>query len=309
MLFRSCQGAEVYPRKPVRLVVPVAAGGNSDLVARTISVQLSEQFGTSFVVENRVGASGIIGYGFVAKAPPDGYTLLLVDTSFTAIPGLNKSLPYDPVKDFTPISQTNRSPQVLVITPTIKTNNLKEFIALAQANPGKYNYGSIGIGSSTNLWSELFNIAAKVKITHIPYKGGGEIITALLGDQVQMQVTGIPTVLAHINAGRMRALGVTTDGKRSPSLPDVPSMVEAGLPGMVVYGWHGLAGPAGMPKEVVTRLHAEIVKAVAVSAMKERFNAQGSELVGGTPEEFSLVMGNELKRFAEIIKSAGIVVE
>ena len=304
-----CSGADVYPSKPVRIIVPVAAGGNSDLVARTISPQLTEQFGRSFVVENRIGASGIIGYGYVARSAPDGYTLLLMDTSFTAIPSLKKSLPYDPIKDFTPISQTNRSPQVLVVTPALKVNTLKEFIALAQANPGKLNYGSIGVGSSTALWSELFKIAAKVDIAHIPYKGGAETTTALLGNQVQMQVTGIPTVLAHINSGRMRALAVTTDGKRSPSLPDVPSMMEAGLSGMVVYGWHGLAGPAGLPREIVNKLHAEVVKAVAVASMKERFNDQGSELVGSSPEEFTSVVRNEMQRFAEIIKSAGIVPE
>ena len=308
MLFGAslCFGAEVYPIKTVRVVAPFAPAGISDIVARVISQQLSEQLGKTFIVDNRTGAGGIVGNGIVAKSAPDGHTLLMVNPAFTILPGISKALPYDTVKDFTPITQIMRVPSVLVVSPALNVNTLKEFVALAQANPGKFNYGSGGPGSALHLYSELFKIAAKVDIVHIPYKGGGENFAALIGGQIQMLIISVPTALQFVNSGRMRALAVTTDGKRAPSMPDVQSMSEAGVSGMTIYVWFGFVGPAGIPKNVVNKLHAEVVKALAASSVKNQFSGQDAELVGSSPAEFSALIHNELQRWAEVIKSAGI---
>ena len=302
-----CFGAEVYPSKPVRVIVSYAPGGTSDIVARVISQQLAEQLGKSFVVDNRAGASGTIGYGTVARAAPDGYTLTLVEMSFSMIPSLFKSPPFDVAKDFNPVTQIIGTPLALVVHPSLKANTLKEFIALAQANPGKYNYGSAGVGTQNHLSAELFKTAAKVNIVHVPYKGGaGDVIIAMLSGQIEMLLTPMPSVLTHVNSGKVRALAVTTDGKRALAMPDVPSMSEAGVSGMTIYSWFGLAAPAGTPKAVANKLHAEVVKALVVPSVKERFIAQGGELVGSSPEEFSKLIRNEMRRWAGVIKSAGI---
>jgi tripartite-type tricarboxylate transporter receptor subunit TctC len=302
-----CVGAEVYPSKPVRVLVSVGPGSTADLIARVISQQLSEQLGKSFVVDNRVGASGVIANGIVAKGAPDGYTLAVMDITSAIVPGLNKSLPYDPLKDFGAITLIVRSQQVLVVNPALNVNTLKEFIALAQANPGKFNYGSGGVGSPIHLFSELFKIAANVNIVHIPYKG--DRLTALRRGEIQMNITSIQNVLAPVKSGQVRALAVLTDGKRLASMPDVPSMSEAGVSGMAVYSWDGLMGPAGMPKEVVNKLYAGVVKALAVPSVKERLTALDTELVGSGPEEFSIYFRNEIRRWTEVIKSAGITPE
>lgn len=304
-----CFGSENYPNKAVRVIAPYPPGSAVDITARLISQQLSEQFGKSFVVDNRPGASGSIGNSLAARSAPDGYTLLLMGPGLAIAPGLYKSLPYDPIKDFTPVTQVIGAPQVLVVYPALNVNTLKEFVALAQANPGKFNYSSAGAGNATHLGSELFKIAAKVNITHVPYKGGGEMMSAVLNGQVQMVLTTMPTVLPHVNSGRVRALAVTTDGRRSPIMPDVPSMSEAGVSGMAVYLWFGLGGPAGLPREVVNKVHAEVVKAVSLPSVRERYLAQGAEVVGSSPQEFSKYIRDELKRWGEVIKSAGITLE
>ncbi len=304
-----CFGTEVYPGKTVRVVAPFAPGGISDIVARVISQQLSDQLGRPFIVDNRTGAGGIVGNGIVAKSAPDGHTLLMVNPAFTILPGISKSLPYDTVKDFTPITQIMRVPSVLVVSPALNVNTLKDFIALAQANPGKFNYGSGGLGSALHLYSELFKIAAMVNIVHVPYKGGGENFVALVANQIQMLIISIPAALPYVNSGRMRALAVTTDGKRVASMPDVPSMSEAGVSGMTIYVWFGFIGPAGMSKEVVNKLHAEVVKALAVASVKGQFIEQDAELVGNSPEEFSKLIRNELQLWARVMKSAGITAQ
>lgn len=301
-----CYGAEVYPARPVRVVAPFAPGGISDIVARVMSQQLSEQFGKTFIVDNRSGAGGVVGNGIVAKAAPDGHTLLMVTPAFTILPGISRSLPYDSVRDFTPVTQIMRVPSVLVVSPALNVNTLKDFVALAQANPGKFNYGSGGPGSALHLYSELFKIAAKVNIVHVPYKGGGENFAALIGGQIQMLIISVPTALQFVNSGRMRALAVTTEGKRAPSMPNVPSMSEAGVSGMTIYVWFGFVGPAGMPRTIVNKLHAEVVKALAAPSVKDQFVAQDAELVGSSPAEFSKLIHSELQLWAEVIKSAGI---
>lgn len=305
----QCFGADAYPVKPVRLVTSFGPGSTVDLFARVIAQQLTEQMGKSFVVDNRTGAGGSIGNAYAAKSPPDGYTLLFGETGLAMLPGLFKSLPYDAARDLTPISQIVRTPMALVVHPTVNAGTLRDFVALARTNPGKLNYASAGPGSPVNLASELFKTAAKIDITHVAYKGGGEMVTAVLGGQVQMLLTTMPTVLSHIVSGKVRALGVTTDGKRIPVLPDVPSMSEAGVAGMTIYTWSGLFGPAGIPREVSVRLHAEVVRAIVAPAVRERFNAEGAEAVGSSPEEFASHVRGELRRWSEVIKAAGISVE
>lgn len=304
-----CFGGEVYPSKTVRVVAPFAPGGISDIVARVMSQQLSEQFGKSFIVDNRTGAGGIVGNGIVAKSAPDGHTLLMVNPAFAISPGLAKSLPYDTVKDFTAITQIIRAPSVLVVHPALNVNTLKDFVALAQANPGKFNYGSGGIGGALHLYSELFKIAAKVNIVHVPYKGGGENFAALVAGHVHMAIISISGALPYVSNGRMRALAVTTDGRRTLSMPDVPSMSEAGVSGMTIYVWFGFVGPARMPKEVVNKLHAEVVKALAVPSVKDLFIGQDAELVGSSPDEFSKLIRSELQLWPRVMKSAGITAQ
>jgi len=300
--------AEPYPNRPVRVIVPFAAGGTLDLTARVTSMQLSEQLGRTFVVDNRTGATGIIGYGIVAKAAPDGYTLTLIDTGFSIVPSVKKSLPYDTVRDFTPITQIIGVPRALVVHPGTRVASLKEFVALAKVQPGKLNYGSGGAGGINHLACVLFNRAAGVDIAHIPYKGAGEATAAVVAGQVEMVIAAAPGVVSHVQGGRLRALAVTTEpGKRYSALPDVPSMHEAGVSGMTLVTWFGLAGPAGMPKEIVAKLHAEVVKALAVPAVKERF--QGSDLVGSSPAAFAKVVRDDIRLWADLVKSAGVTPE
>jgi tripartite-type tricarboxylate transporter receptor subunit TctC len=292
------------------VIVPFGPGGGADLLTRIISTRLTEQLGVPFIVENRPGAGGITGNAFVAKAAPDGYTLMLMDSSATIVPALRKSLPFDVAEDFTPIVQMSAAPLVLAISPSLNVNSLAEFVALARANPGKFNYGSAGIGTLPHLAPELFNRAAKVNIAHIPYKGGGEIAIAMLSGQVQMVLIPTSSVLTFINSGKMRALAITAaEGKRLAILPDVPSMKEAGVPDMVIYQWHGLVGPPGMPKDVVDKLRSEVVKALAVTAVRDAFLAQGAETVGADQDEFGRRIRSDLRRWAEVVKAAGITPE
>ncbi len=301
--------AEPYPAKPVRVVAPFAPGGGTDTVARVVAQQFAEQLGKSFIVDNRTGASGMIAYEIVAKAAPDGHTLLLTNSAFASLPGLMKSLPYDPLKSFTPVSEILRAPNVLVVHPSTNVTTVKDFVAAARANPGKFNYGSGGAGSALHLYGELFKIAAKVELTHVPYKGGGDNMAALLSGQIHMNITQYQAnVIALIKAGRLRALAVTTDGKRSPALPEVPSMSEAGLSGMAIYSWAGLLAPAGLPKNVMEKLHNEVTKMLAVPVVQERFAAQDAELIGSRPEAFSQLLQSEIKRWAGVIRNAGITI-
>jgi tripartite-type tricarboxylate transporter receptor subunit TctC len=304
-----CQGAEVYPNRPVRIIVHLVPGGTSDLVARLIARQLDEQLKQPFIVENRPGASGTIAGGIVARAQPDGHTLLAATGAMTIYPGFGKPMPYEVARDFTPVTQIAGSPNVLVVQPSLNVSTVRDFVALAQAQPGKFNYGSNGFGGTVHMASELFKMVTRTSIVHIPYKGGGDLITAMLGGHIQMAFGAIPTLSANIKSGQLRALAVTTDGKRSPALPDVPSMSEAGISGMAVYSWYGLAGPAKMPREVVARLHAEVLRAIALPALRDRLIAADADPVGSSPAEFAAHIRAELKRWATVIKTAGIVAE
>ena len=303
----SARTADVYPAKTVRVVAPFAPGGTTDTVARVVAQQFAEQLGKPFVVDNRTGAGGIIAYEIVAKAAPDGHTLLVTNSAFASLPGLFKALPYDTVKSFTPISEIMHAPNVLVAHPSVNVTTLKDFIALARAHPGKYNYGSGGAGSALHLYGELFKTAAKVDLMHIPYKGGGDNMAALLGGQIHMNITQYqPSVIALIKSGKLRALAVTTDGKRSATLPDVPSMSEAGVAGMAIYSWAGILAPAGLSKTLTSKLHSEVIKMLAAPPVQERFAAQDGERVGSTPVEFAKLLHSEIQRWSEVIRTAGI---
>lgn len=305
----SAFAAEVYPVRPVRVIASFGPGSTADLVARIVSQQLAEQMGKPFVVDNRPGAAGSIGYATVAKATPDGYTLMLGEVSLTMSVRLLKFLPYDVERDFTPITQLVRTPMALVVNPSVHATTVKELIAAAQANPGKLNYASVGVGSAVHMATELFKLAAKVNIAQIPYKTGGEMVSGLLGGQTQMLLTTMPNVVGIVKSGKVRALAVTNEGKRSPTMPDVPTMAEAGLPEVTVYTWAGLFAPRGVPNAIVTRLHAEATKALAVPAVRDRFVADGADIVGSTPQQFAAHVRNELKRWAAVIKSANITAE
>jgi tripartite-type tricarboxylate transporter receptor subunit TctC len=302
-------GAEIYPRQPVRIVDPYPPSSTSDLAARVIANQLTHQMNVQFLVENRAGAGGTIANAYVAKAPPNGYTLLFNDSSLTSSAGLYKALPYDAIRDFTPITQIVRSPQTLVVSASLPVTTLKEFIAFARANAGQLNYGSSGVGTLGHLGAELFNKTANVNIAHVPYKGGAEVATALIAGQVQVVLTGIPLMLPHIKSAKLRALAVTTQGSRAQALPDVPSFSEAGLPGIEYANWFGLAGPAGLPSAIVAILHAEVRKVLAVPAVREQFFAQGAEIVGNDPATFAKLIRDDVRLWADVVKSAGITAQ
>ena len=311
MLALMCSGAlaQDYPTKPVRVIAGFGPGSTVDFGARIVCQQLSEQLGKPFIVDNRTGAAGTIASATVAKAPADGYTLLLGELGLTTTPYLVKHLPYDASRDFTPITQLIRTPMALVVVPSVNAATVKDLVALAQANPGKLNYASVGVGSAVHIATELFRLAAKIDITQIPYKTGGEMVSGLLGGQTQILLTTMPNVTGIVKSGKVRALAVTNEGKRSPVMPDVPTMAEAGLPDVTVYTWSGLLGPRGIPKPVVTRLYAEASKALATPSVRDRFLADGAEIVASTPEQFATHVRSELKRWGAVIKAANITPE
>jgi tripartite-type tricarboxylate transporter receptor subunit TctC len=297
--------AESYPAKPVRIIVPFSPGGTSDLMARVMAQHFSEQLGQTFVVDNRAGASGTIGHGIVANAAPDGYTLATVDDSFSIIPSIRKELPYDPLKDFTFITQVIGVPRAMTIRPSIKATTVKEFIAYARSGAGKASYASGGAGGILHLSGELFNYQAKVKLTHVPYKGAGSATTGVLTGESDMVMAASPTVVPHAKSGKLRVLAVTTaPGKRFSGLPDVPSLADAGVPGMVIITWFGFVGPAKLPKQIANQLHAEVVKAIAMPSVRDRF--EGADMIGSSPEQFTKAYREDLQRWARVVKDAGI---
>jgi tripartite-type tricarboxylate transporter receptor subunit TctC len=301
--------AQAYPTKSIRLIVPFAAGGSTDALARAVGQKLGESLGQQVVVDNRTGATGNIGTDLVAKASPDGYTLLMAfDATMVINPSAYKKLPFDPVKDFTPITEVAALPLILAAHPSFPANNVKELIAYARQKPG-INYSSSGYASTPHLAMVLFAQRTGTQFTHIAYKGGGQAVVDVLGGQVPLIATAIPTVQAHIKAGKLKAIGLTS-GKRHPSLPDVGTFAEAGLPGFDVSAWYGLLAPAGTPKTVIARLHDEVVKILQSPEMKERFlTTIGGDPVGDTPEAFAATIKNDMARWAKIVKESGIKLE
>lgn len=292
-----------YPEKPVRLVVPFAAGGNTDIFARTIAARITEKWGQQVVVDNRGGAGGAIGTDIVARAAPDGYTLLMVSGSHVVNPSLYKKLPYDTVKDFTPISLVVDVPSLLVAHPSVRVKTVPELINLAKANPGKLNYGSSGTGTFAHLAFELFNSMAGVQIQHIPFKGNGPATTALLGGQVQFMMGAQPAAMPHVRANRLIPIGVTS-AKRSPQLPDVPTISEF-LPGYEFNQGFGILAPARTPGAVVETLHKDIAEVLKITEVRQLFESQGATPVGNTPAEYAEYLRAEISKLAKIVKDSG----
>ena len=300
--------AQAYPNKPIKLIVPFAPGGFTDVVARILGQKLSISLGQPFVIENKAGAGSTIGTDFVAKAAPDGYTLVMVSTTHVISPAIYPKLPYDPIKSFTPVAKLVDSAYVLLVNPKVPANNVAEFIALAKASPYKIHYASSGNGSSQHLMGGMFASMTGVKMKHVPYKGSGGAANDLVAGVVESSFAGVPNAMAQVPAGRLKALAVTTS-KRIPQLPDVPTMQEAGVPGYNASVWLGLLAPAGTPKEVVMKLNAEIAKVLSAADTKKELYAAGVEADISSPEALNALMVQELDRWGKVIKDAGITMQ
>ena len=297
--------AQTYPTKPVRLVVPFLAGGSTDIVGRTVAQKLSEMWGQQAFVDNRPGGGTTIGTEMVAKAAPDGYTLLVTPAPFTINPSLLTKLPYDALTDFAPITLINTTPLVMVVNPGVPAKNVKELIALAKAKPGKLNFGSSGTGGSNHLAGELFDAMAGVKMVHIPYKGNAGALTDIVGGHLDVVYNGITSAVALIRGGKLRALAVTSL-QRSAALPDVPTLDESGLKGFEAVAWNGLSAPAKTPRDVIMKINADVIKIVNSPELKERLKADGSDPVGNSPEQYAAFLRNEIAKWAKVIKFAGV---
>ena len=302
-------GAQEYPSKPVRLIVPFAPGGGNDIVARAIAQQLSASLGRQFLVDNRAGAGGVVGAELAAKSPADGYTLFLGGVGSHAVnPNLHAKLPYDPVRDFAPITLIASAPSVLVVYPSLPARTIEELTALAKANPGKLNFASNGNGSSAQLAAVLYESMAGVRMVHVPYKGLAPALADLLGGEVQLMFSSMVAIIPHIRTGRLRALAVTGK-KRSPLLPEVPTLDESGLRGYEAGSWYGILAPAGTPPQIVARLNAGIVEALQQPEIRERLAAEGAEPIGGTPAEFAAHIEAELARVRKILRDGAARME
>jgi tripartite-type tricarboxylate transporter receptor subunit TctC len=297
--------AQDYPSRPVHVVVPYPAGGPNDIIVRLVGGKLSQALGQPVVVENRPGAGGNIGTDSVAKSAPDGYTLVSVGPGALIINPLLGKVPYDTLRDFAPVTIMAVAPNALVAHPSFPAKTVAELIALARATPGAINYASGGTGSTPHLAGALFAVMAKVQLTHVPYKGTGPATADLVGGQVQIAFLGIPTVLPHIRSGKLRALA-TTGKRRSPELPGVPTVEEAGVPGYELSPWYGLLAPAGTPRAVVARLSSEVTRIVRAPEMREQLSAQGAEPTGGAPEEFAQTLRSDAATWKKVVKEAGI---
>ena len=297
--------AQNYPQRPVRLVVPFPAGGSTDIVGRTVALKLTELWGQSVIVDNRPGGGTMIGTEAVARAAPDGYTLLVTPAPFTINPSLLKKVPYDALNDFAPITLINTTPLVLVVNPGVPAKSVKELIALAKANPGKLNFGSSTIGGSNHLAGELFNAMAGVKMVHVPYKGNAPALTDLVGGHIDLIFNGLTSALPLIKTDKLRALAVTSL-KRAGALPEVPTIDESGLKGFEAVAWNGLAAPAATPREVIAKISTDVLKVVNSPELHERLKSEGSDPVGDTPAEFAAFLRNEIAKWAKVIKFAKV---
>ncbi len=304
VLSAPAQSADSYPVKPVRLVTPFPPGGGTDILARALAPRMSESLGGSVIVENRAGAGGLVGIEAVAKAAPDGYTLLLVSGSLTIIPSLFPNVRYDPVKDFTPVTLATRQPYIAVVHPSLPAKNIRELIALARARPGQVTYASAGSGGAGHLGMELLKTMLKVNIVHIPYKGSGPALIDVLGGHVSLMFASAPSAMPHIKTGRLRALAMT-GSQQSAAVPGVPTIAESGLPGFETYGWYGVLAPAGTAPPIIARVHGAIIKAMAAPEVMERIVADGSEAVAGTPEQFADYIKRDIPKWAKVIKESG----
>lgn len=298
-----------YPAKPVRIVVPYPPGGTTDLLARLVAAKLGEKLGQNFLVENRAGASGAIGSQLVAKSPPDGYTLVMATISSHGInSALHKALPYDPIADFAPITVVASTPNVITVNPEVAAKTLPELLALARAKPGALSFGSTSAGGSPHMSVELLKMMAGVNMVHIPYKGGGPMLTDLIGNQIPVGVDNLPSSMAHIRSGKIRALAVTT-ARRWPGAPDIPTVAESGVAGYEASAWFGLLGPAGTPKPVVDLLHRTVAEIVGRPDVAKQMLDMGAEPVANTPEAFGRQIAGEIDKWKKVAAATGVKVD
>lgn len=304
----AVQGAErtpAYPWKPMRLIIPFAPGGGADLTARLVGPRLSEKLGQPVVYDNRAAAAGIVGAELAAQAAPDGHTLLIGTSSFAANPSIYKKLPYDILRDLTPITLAVRSPLVVIVHPSVPAKNMQELIAYAHANPNKLNYGSSGAGGPPHIAGEMLKSMAKIDITHVIYKGIAPVVTALLGNEVQLSFGNIFISQPHVRSGRLRALAITS-AQRSQAAPEWPTVAESGLPGYETGIWFGFMAPSGTPKAVITRLNNELVGILRLAEITQNIVAQGGDVVAGTPEEYGKTLRADIEKLGKVIRAAGI---
>jgi len=298
--------AQSYPNRPIRIIVPYAAGGSVDTIARVIGAKLSDNLGQPVVIENRVGAGGNVGADVVAKSSPDGYTMLLAAAGHAISAGLYKSLPFEPIKDFTPVTQVIESAFVLLSSPKISAADLPELIELAKAKPGALNYGSSGVGSALHLAVEIMNNSAGIKMVHVPYRGDAPLYAALVAGDIQLAMSPLSSGVAQIKGGLLRGLAVTGP-RRAPQLPDVPTFKEAGMSGLDVSSWQSLFMPAGVPREIVLKMQQEVAKVIRLPDVVARFQTLGgAEPVGSTPDEWAALFKSDVERYTRIIEKAGI---
>ncbi|MBI4190371.1 MAG: tripartite tricarboxylate transporter substrate binding protein [Betaproteobacteria bacterium] len=299
----SAQPQQTYPNRPIRFVVPFATGGGGDIVARLFGQKLADAFGQQVVIDNRAGAGGIVGAELAAKASPDGYTLLMVSISHTVLPSLHKKLPYDIVKDLAPVSMLVSFPLLLVAHPSVPAKSVKELIALAKAKPGQINYTSAGNGTAAHLAAELFKSMTGINLVHVPYKGTAPALIGILAGEAGLGFPSVSASLQHVKTGRVRALA-TTGAKRARSLPDLPTVAEAGVPGYDYNTWVGVLTPAGTPKFIVARLHGELTRILQLPEVKEQLAAIDFEPVGNTPEEFGTSIKTQVVKWAKVVKGS-----
>jgi tripartite-type tricarboxylate transporter receptor subunit TctC len=296
--------AQGYPSKPIRIVVPYPPGGFNDTLARTLGQKLTEKWGQPVIVDNRPGGGTTIGTNLAAKSAPDGYTLLIVSFAFAVNPALYASLPYDPVNDFVPIVLAASTPNLLVVNPALPVKSVKELIVLARSKPGKLNYASAGNGSSNHLSMELFKSLAAVDIVHVPYKGSAPAVTDLIGGQVDLMFDNVPNVLQQVKAGKLRAIAVSSKN-RSTFVKDLPTVSESGVPGFDVSVWFGVVAPTGTPQSVIAKLNAEINAILKIAEVRQAFNNQGVETLGGAPAEFSIFLRAQMTKWAKVVEATG----
>ena len=303
--FVQLAAAQNYPSRPIRFIVPFAAGGGTDLVARTLAHKLTQALGQPVVVDNRTGASGVIGTELAAKSAPDGYTIMIATPTLAVNPSLIPNLSYDPVKDFAPVSLIATSPHLLAISPSLPAKSVGELVALAKSRAEPLTFSSGSTGGSSHLAGELFNTMAGIHMVHIPYRGTGEAVTAVLGGVVSMAFLDVPTMLPHIKSGRLRGIAVTST-KRSSVAPELPTIAESGYPGFESGLWYGVVAPARTPPEIIARLNAELVKITQSPEMRETLRAEGAESIASTPEAFGELIRREIVRWAKVIRDAHI---
>jgi tripartite-type tricarboxylate transporter receptor subunit TctC len=297
--------AQAYPVKPVRMIVPFAPGGNTDIIARIVAPGMSKALGQQIIIENRGGAGSMIGTEVASKSPPDGYTLLMVSAAHVINPAMVKTLPFDPVRSFAAISKVADVPAALVVHPSLPVKTVKELVALAKAQPGKLNYGSAGRGSIGHLSAELLGSLARIQMTHVPYKGAGPALVDTVAGHVELLISSMPAVIPQSRAGKLRMIGQAGE-KRSPAAPDVPTMIEAGVPGFVVTAGFGLFAPAGTPRPAIDRVLAALKASLSDPGVRNRLSGEGAEPVGSTPEEYEQFTRSEIEKWIKVARSAGI---